>query len=131
MVIVSIDRENETMEYVNAGHNPAYVVSGGKMDQIRSHGLPIGILPSTRYSTQRRPFPPGSFVVLYSDGITEAEDTAGEEFENERLENILTAHADAPVSIIRDAIAAEVDRFTAGTSQKDDQTLVIARSAAD
>jgi sigma-B regulation protein RsbU (phosphoserine phosphatase) len=131
MVIVSIDRENETIEYVNAGHNPAYIVSGGKMDQIRSHGLPIGILPSTRYSTQRRPFPPGSSVVLYSDGITEAEDVAGEEFENQRLEDILSANADAPVGVIRDAIAAEVDRFTAGTSQKDDQTLVIAHSAAE
>jgi sigma-B regulation protein RsbU (phosphoserine phosphatase) len=128
MVLVSIDRENETIEYVNAGHNPAYIVSGGRLDQIRSHGLPIGILGTTRYSTQRRPFPPGSTVVLYSDGITEAENAAGEEFENPRLEEILRAYADAPVADLRAHIAEEVDRFTAGTSQKDDQTLVIARS---
>jgi phosphoserine phosphatase RsbU/P len=125
MVIVSIDRENEALEFVNAGHNPAYIVHGGKLDQIRSHGLPIGILPTTRYATQRRPFPPGSSVILYSDGITEAEDVAGEEFENPRLEELL---ADAPAREVRDRIAAAVDLFTAGAPQKDDQTLVIARS---
>jgi sigma-B regulation protein RsbU (phosphoserine phosphatase) len=126
MVIVSIDRENETLDFVNAGHNPAYIVHDGKLDQIRSHGLPIGILPTTRYSTQRRPFPPGSAVVLYSDGITEAEDVAGEEFENARLEEILAG--DMNVSELRDRIAAAVDQFTIGAPQKDDQTLVIARS---
>jgi sigma-B regulation protein RsbU (phosphoserine phosphatase) len=125
MVIVSIDRENETLDFVNAGHNPAYVARDGKLDQIRSHGLPIGILPTTRYTTQRRPFPPGSSVVLYSDGITEAENVAGEEFENTRLEEIVAACA-TPAAL-RDSIASAVDLFTAGAPQKDDQTLVIAR----
>jgi serine phosphatase RsbU (regulator of sigma subunit) len=56
---------------------------------VKSHGLPIGILPGTRYATQTRAFPAGSCVVLYSDGITEAEDLRGEEFGNERLEALL------------------------------------------
>ena len=128
MVIVSIDRENETIEFVNAGHNPAYIVRDGKLDQIRSHGLPIGILPTTRYATQHRPFPPGSSVVLYSDGITEAEDVGGEEFENARLEQILAGCTNA--GLLRDDIAKAVDGFTAGAPQKDDQTLVIARLLA-
>jgi sigma-B regulation protein RsbU (phosphoserine phosphatase) len=126
MVMVSIDRENETLDFVNAGHNPAYISRDGKLDQIRSHGLPIGILPTTRYVTQRRPFPPGSCVTLYSDGITEAEDVGGEEFENARLEEILCGSTD--VGELRDRIAAAVDQFTTGAPQKDDQTLVIARS---
>ncbi len=128
MIVVSIDRENGTLEYVNAGHNPAYVITDGRIDTIRSHGLPIGILASTRYATQRRPFPSGSTVVLYSDGITEAENVSGDEFENARLEAILRETAVAPVAAVRDAIAAAVDSFTAGTPQKDDQTLVIART---
>ena len=126
MVMVSIDRENETLDFVNAGHNPAYISRDGKLDQIKSHGLPVGILPTTRYVTQRRPFPPGSCVVLYSDGITEAEDVGGEEFENARLEEILCSSTD--VGELRDRIAAAVDQFTVGAPQKDDQTLVIARS---
>lgn len=130
LVVVSIDRENETIEYVNAGHNPAYLLAEGKVETIRSHGLPIGILPTTRYGTQHRPFPAGAAVVLYSDGITEAENTDGEEFDNSRLESILRQHLEESAEFLRDRIAAEVDEFTAGTAQKDDQTLVIARTQA-
>ncbi|HEX7421410.1 MAG TPA: SpoIIE family protein phosphatase, partial [Thermoanaerobaculia bacterium] len=81
----------------------------------------------TRYMTQRRPFPAGAAVVLYSDGITEAENVAGEEFENDRLETLLNAHADASVTELRDRIAMAVDEFVGEAAQKDDQTLVIAR----
>jgi phosphoserine phosphatase RsbU/P len=128
MIMAAIDRENEALEYVNAGHNPGYVVCGDRIEQLRSHGLPIGILGQTRYTTQTCPFPAGSTVVLYSDGITEAESVSGEEYENARLETILREAADASASEIRDRIAAAVDEFTAGAPQKDDQTMVIARS---
>ena len=127
MIMVSIDRENDMLEFVNAGHNPCYVLSDGGIDMLKSHGLPIGIMGGTRYMTQKRPFPPGSTVVLYSDGITEAENTAGEEFENDRLETILGEHLRAPAGELRDRIAAAVDGFVAEAPQKDDQTLVIAR----
>ncbi len=128
LIVVSIDRENETIEYVNAGHNPAYILADGHIETIRSHGLPIGILPTTRYSTQHRHFPAGAAVVLYSDGITEAENPAGEEFDNLRLEAILREFIDGSTESLRNAIAEAVDEFTAGAAQKDDQTLVIART---
>jgi sigma-B regulation protein RsbU (phosphoserine phosphatase) len=129
MIMVSIDRESEMLEFVNAGHNPAYVISDGKLNQIKSHGLPIGILGGTRYLTQRLPFPFGSTVVLYSDGITEAENVAGDEFGNDRLEELLSTHANASPSELRDRIAEAVDAFVAEAPQKDDETLVIARRA--
>lgn len=129
MAMVSIDRENETIQFVNAGHNPQYLVSNGRIDTMKSHGLPIGILPTTRYMTQTRPFPAGSFVVLYSDGITEAENAAGDEFGNERLEELLGRHAGGAAPLIRDRIAAAVDAFVADEPQKDDETLVVVRRA--
>ncbi|HKR65905.1 MAG TPA: PP2C family protein-serine/threonine phosphatase, partial [Thermoanaerobaculia bacterium] len=127
LVMVSIDQENETLQYVNAGHNPAYLISNGKIDQIKSHGLPVGILPGTRYMTQTRPFPAGACAVLYSDGITEAEDAAGEEFENARLEALLEAHIDCSAATIRNQIAAAVEAFVDEAPQKDDETIVIVR----
>jgi len=130
MLMISIDRESETVQFVNAGHNPAYVLSAGRIEQVRSHGLPIGILPQTRYIAQTLPFPAGSTVVLYSDGITEAENVEGDEFGNDRLEAILHEHASASPPALRDAIVSEVDRFVGAAPQKDDQTLVIARSDA-
>ena len=127
LVMVSIDREQETIEYINAGHNPQYIVCGGEIETLKSHGLPVGILPNSRYMTQRKQFPKGSFVVLYSDGITEAENVAGEEFENDRLEVVLRDTIDATPAVICNRIAAAVDSFASGAPQKDDQTIVVAR----
>jgi sigma-B regulation protein RsbU (phosphoserine phosphatase) len=127
MVMISIDREHETLQFVNAGHNPQYVIAGARIDTLRSHGLPIGILPTTRYMTQTRPFPAGSCVVLYSDGITEAEDEAGEEFGNERLEALLEEHVHCSSDVLRDQIATAVDAFVGEAAQKDDETLVVLR----
>lgn len=129
MIIVSIDREHESIQYVNAGHNPAYLICDGRIDTVKSNGLPIGILPGTRYSSQTRAFPAGSCVVLYSDGITEAEDMSDEEFGNERLEALLEQHLDCSASLIRDQIADAVDSFVDEAPQKDDETLVIVRRA--
>jgi sigma-B regulation protein RsbU (phosphoserine phosphatase) len=127
MIMVSIDREHETIQFVNAGHNPGYLINGAKIDQLRSHGLPIGILPQTRYLTQTRPFPPGSCAVLYSDGITEAEDVAGDEFGDDRLAALLEQHIDCSATMIRDQIATAVDAFVDEAPQKDDETIVIVR----
>lgn len=129
MIIVSIDREHESIQYVNAGHNPAYLICDGRIDTVKSNGLPIGILPGTRYSSQTRAFPAGSCVVLYSDGITEAEDIRDEEFGNERLEALLEQHLDCSAALIRDQIADAVDSFVDEAPQKDDETLVIVRRA--
>ena len=129
MIMVSIDPEAETIQFVNAGHNPAYMITNGRIDTMKSHGLPIGILPQTRYLAQTRPFPAGSCAVLYSDGITEAEDVAGEEFENARLEALLQEHVDCNASLVRDQIADAVDAFVGEAPQKDDQTLVVVRRA--
>jgi sigma-B regulation protein RsbU (phosphoserine phosphatase) len=125
MILIAVDPEQETLQFVNAGHNPAYIISRGTWQTMQSHGLPVGILPGTRYTAQARPFPPGSCVVLYSDGITEAENIHDEEFENERLEALLDETLDA--SELRDRIAAAVDEFVGEAPQKDDETLVIVR----
>jgi len=129
MIMVSIDPEAETIQFVNAGHNPGYLIVNGQIDTLKSHGLPIGILPQTIYKAQTRPFPAGSSAVLYSDGITEAEDVAGEEFENARLEALLEQHLDCSSALIRDQIADAVDAFVGEAPQKDDQTLVVVRRA--
>ena len=126
LIIASIDRESETLEFVNAGHNPGYVLMGDKLEELKSHGLPVGMLAQSKYMTQTRPFPNGSTVVLYSDGISEAENEAGEEFENHRLEEIIRT-ACAPAEMQK-RIAAAVDAFVGAAPQKDDQTLVIAKT---
>jgi phosphoserine phosphatase RsbU/P len=126
LIIASIDRETETLQYVNAGHNPGYVLIGDELEQLKSHGLPIGMLAQSKYRTQTRSFPAGSTVVLYSDGITEAENDAGEEFGDDRLQTLIRVSCSPPE--MRDRIAAAVDAFVGSAPQKDDETLVIART---
>lgn len=128
-ILASIDRESETLEYVNAGHNPGYVMVAGKLEMLKSHGLPIGMLAQSKYMTQARSFPGGSTVVLYSDGITEAENEAEEEFGTDRLEALLNESVGAHPTTLRDQIAAAVDSFVGTAPQHDDQTLVVARCA--
>src|SRR5204862_1297165 len=128
MILITIDPEAETLQLINAVLNPCYVLTGGRIEQLNSHGLPIGILGTSRYMTQTRPFPTGSTVVLYSDGITEAENVEGDEFENDRLEALPAEHAGDSAAALRDAIAAAVDAFVGEAPQKDDETLVIART---
>ena len=123
-IIASIDREAETLEYVNAGHNPGYVIIGDQLETLKSHGLPIGMLAQSKYMAQTRSFPAGSTVVLYSDGITEAENEAGEEFGDERLQTLVRVSC-SPAEM-RDRIAAAVDAFVGSAPQYDDETLVIA-----
>lgn len=127
MIMASIDQEADTIEYVNCGHNPGYVVVNGQMESLKSHGLPIGILGQSRYMTQTRSFPKGSIALLYSDGITEAENVAGDEFENDRLEALIALDGSATAQQLRERIAEAVDGFVGEAPQKDDQTLVIAR----
>jgi sigma-B regulation protein RsbU (phosphoserine phosphatase) len=127
MVIATIDPEEETIRFVNAGHNPAYVAINRKLEMLRSNGLPVGIMPQTRYATQTRPFPAGSLLVVYSDGITEAENVADEEFENARLEQVLNDGIDASPAALVEAIGRAVEEFVGEAPQKDDQTLVVLR----
>jgi len=113
----------------SSSSTPGYVLVGGRLETLKSHGLPIGIISQSKYVSQTRPFPSGSAVVLYSDGITEAENIAGDEFGNGRLEDLLRDRGNDSPAALRDQIAAAVDTFTGTAPQKDDQTLVIARLA--
>lgn len=127
LILATIDPEAETLRYVNAGHNPAYVIDANGVSHVPSHGLPIGILSETRYSTQKRRFRPGSTLLLYSDGITEADNLADEEFGNERLQNLLMERGGSSPAAITDAIHSGVDLFAGDAPQRDDQTIVTVR----
>lgn len=127
LFLATVDREAEVLRYVNAGHNPGYVVRDGRVEALHSHGLPIGLLPNSRYSTQTAHFPPGSLLVVYSDGISEAENAADDEFGSDRLQEVLVANEAKPCSEIIAAVSGAVSTFTGDVAQKDDQTMVLLR----
>jgi len=128
LVLAMVDRPEGVIRYINAGHNPAYIVVDGAIETLPSHGLPVGIMGGSKYVTQTRPFPAGALLALYSDGITEAVNSADEEFGPERLLSILLGNAERSAAEIRDLVSRAVEEFAGDEPQYDDQTLVLIRT---
>ena len=84
-IFLRLDPASAEMEVVNAGHNPAFLVSPGSSSRlIEASGTPLGMLPGSRYSIERVPIEPGARILLYTDGLTEVFH-GEEEFGQERL----------------------------------------------
>lgn len=114
--------------YGNAGHNPALVVStDGSVRELGSGGMPLGMMAGAPYRTDAIDMQPGDVLCIYSDGITEAENRQGDEFELPRLRDLLIDARDESPQAIVERMRQEVGAFSSGLPQGDDQTLVIAR----
>jgi sigma-B regulation protein RsbU (phosphoserine phosphatase) len=77
------------------------------------------------YPEQHTRLAPGDKLILYSDGVSEAENMEDDQFGEERLEKVVARHAKSSPKEILDAVRAEVTSFTAGAPQKDDLTLLV------
>lgn len=119
--------------YVNAGHCPPLLVGdrghGIEIARLDAGGPVLGILPAARYEQARCEVRPGDVLVLYSDGLIEATNPAGQEYGESRLRELLaTAEAGSPDDI-RDAILASASAFLGPPPPRDDVTLVVAKFA--
>ena len=128
LFLATADRDAGVVRYVNAGHNPGFLVRDNEVFPLRSHGLPIGIMPGSTYETLEDAFPPGSLLVLYSDGLTEAENLDDEEYGYDRLTSVIRKNQTAGLVDLRESIMGDVDTFVGSAPQKDDQTLLLLRS---
>jgi len=114
--IAHLSRQGE-LEFVNCGHVQPVLVAGGKVERIKESNVPLGLLPGMSYESGKRKLAPGDRLVLFTDGVTEAENGQGEFFGDERLE----AAAAQPDPF--DAILSEVRNFCAGVPLNDDCTV--------
>jgi len=92
---------------------------------LEGGGPVLGVLPVAPYGEQRERLGPGDLLVLYSDGVTEAQNQNREFYGKKRLNTTLTAHAGESCGAIHDAIQADVAAFTEGAPQSDDITVVV------
>jgi sigma-B regulation protein RsbU (phosphoserine phosphatase) len=128
MLIAELEPGSGILRYLNAGHNPGLLLrAGGRVEELSSGGIPLGLLPNSRYQPREVVVEPGDFLCIYSDGITEAESITEEEFGTERLIGILRQHGGRPLQEVLEEIQAAVSRFALGMPQYDDQTLVLLR----
>jgi serine phosphatase RsbU (regulator of sigma subunit) len=121
-----------TMEVVNAGHNPGFLLTpGGNLHQFNAAGTPLGLFPGMSYTSEMATFSPGSRLLFYTDGLTEAF-RGDEEFGTERLVNEFCACQCVKADGILDALWTALADFCAGSPQGDDMTaLALCRSASE
>jgi phosphoserine phosphatase RsbU/P len=119
--------ETKTVRYVNAGHNPPFLLRGTEIQTLDHGGIPLGIMPASKYEMGEISLIPGDLLVLYSDGITEAGINSGEEFGVKRLESLVTSLKQRPLAEIQASVLDAVSRW-ANAPPEDDVTLMLVRA---
>lgn len=125
LAVVDLDRRE--LVVASAGHCPLIVMSEGRVSSLRITGTPLGILPETKYRQQTATLAPRAGVLLYTDGLSESLDAAGDMFGHDRLAEWLRQSFTQPLSAaqLRDELATELNRFRGGTALRDDQAFLI------
>ena len=126
---VSLDPATGDLVAVNAGHLPALIRRrNGEFDRLSEGGIALGMFDNSQYTAQRARLEPGDLLVLYSDGITEAESPSGEPFDEDGLISLISAHAGNPSLVdIGKAVVKAVEHHAQDVRFADDLTVLLAR----
>jgi sigma-B regulation protein RsbU (phosphoserine phosphatase) len=119
----------QTLEYASGGHNPPLLIRTrtGETILLEEAGPIMGILPDAQFANTVIELEPGDILTLYTDGVTEQEDEAGEEFSLDRLKEIVLSNEKEPAATMVTDIANAVSTFAGTTEQSDDLTTVVAK----
>lgn len=123
-----LDAGTGALRYASAGHNPGLLVHGdGTTEWLQPTGMPLGLMPVGGYGAVEIMLAAGDTVVLYTDGITEANNPEDEEFGEQRLEAVCVANRQLPPRELAAALDRELEAFAQGVPYADDRTVVIFR----
>jgi len=118
------------LRYVNAGHNPPYLLrhagDAGEMIELSTGGTVLGLFPELDYTDAEIDLRPGDLLVAFTDGVTEALNVAGDEFGEERLKELLRSAAGTSADAVSATLSARIREWIGEAEQYDDMTFVIA-----
>ncbi len=121
----TLERDGQA-RWINAGHCPPLVVrASGKVDLLNATACPVGLFPASVFGQDKVKLGTGDKLVIYTDGVSEAENAAGQQFGEDRLLELVEKHSAAPAAEMHRLIIDAVGAFTAGAAQNDDVTLVV------
>ena len=116
------------LAYVNAGHNPPLLQRcSGTMEKLETGGPPVGIRPDSAYNCGLLRLEAGDCLIVYTDGLVEAENGRGEEYGEARLAGMVAASGGLAAAQLLDRLMGDVQSFVGNTAQRDDITCLVAR----
>ena len=130
MFICLYDLKQGRLEYCNAGHNPPVI--GNAEGQyafldVKETNAPIGLWPELEFVGEEMVLPSGNMMLLYTDGLNEAENRRQEQYGEDRIIQLMTSHASQSMRDMIEALKADTDRFRDGAEQNDDLTMLAFR----
>jgi hypothetical protein len=127
--LAEYDPVQRTVHYINAGHNnPILRRASGQVERLDIGGLPFGILPETKYESATVTLAPGDWLVIFTDGLIEAENSRQEDYGEPRLLSAIAAATSATPAEMLKRLMAEVDVFVGATPQHDDVTCLLLKA---
>ncbi|HYV75162.1 MAG TPA: PP2C family protein-serine/threonine phosphatase [Candidatus Binatia bacterium] len=127
--VADYDPATRTMVYVNAGHNPPILRRrSGAIERLQAGGIPLGILETTPYAADSVVFEEGDWLVVFTDGVVEAENINREEYGEQRLLLVVQMGAELASEQLLGNITSDLDRFVGGAPQHDDVTCMLVKS---
>jgi serine phosphatase RsbU (regulator of sigma subunit) len=129
LLLADIDALSRSLRYVNCGHNPALLFRGNTRDVVRMNSscFPLGMFDNVSCEIDRADLTAGDLLVLYTDGITEAENSQGEEFGLERLSAVIRRDSSLSAKELMDSIFQSAEAFCQGVGFNDDATVLIVK----
>ncbi|MBN2566276.1 MAG: SpoIIE family protein phosphatase [Candidatus Eisenbacteria bacterium] len=121
-----LDLDTGHVQYVNAGHNPPYLLQPEcDIVEVKATGTPIGMLEEAPFESGDLTIEPGGLLLLFSDGIPEAQNADGDFYEESRLRDCLCRERDRAAEAIVDCIKTDLDNFVGDTPPTDDVTILL------
>lgn len=126
--IAEYEPTTRTLTYVNAGHNaPVLRRQSGAIERLERGGIPLGIQETAPYEAGSTVLQSGDWLVIFTDGVVEAENNRGEEYGEQRLLFVVHTGAELGPDKLLQSITSDLDRFVAGASQHDDVTCMLVK----
>jgi len=120
-----IEYHSGQLRWLNAGHNPAYVIRTDSIERLHASSFPVGMMETADYEEGVLELQPGDMLLAYSDGLTEATNPADEEFGTKRLEAMLAELRPLEPEAVGGRILSEVDDFLEDARLTDDLSLIV------
>jgi len=118
------------LTYINAGHNnPVLRRGSGAIERLDAGGLPLGIQPNVDYASAEVTLVSGDWLIIFTDGLVEAVNGAGEEYGEQRMIAVLNANTGFAPDLLLDRMMLDVNAFVGSTPQHDDITCMLIKVA--